>query len=215
MKDHDLVVNALRSLSPSIGGSSDPAWSREPALRVVDCVLSLNRDYDRFVVCRLDAFKRNYPSVCTVSDLNAEIARHESPDEFVRVALKYKHKDRADVLANVARWLLTISGNGEPAAQLKNLETWARTAPYDGYQTLGIKGFALAGFQYLRMLFGANTTKPDVRICAWVASVVGHPVSPREALRLLEPAAVEAGVCLRDADTTIWEMLSRGSRGCG
>jgi len=118
------------------------------------------------------------------------------------------------MLAKVARWLLTISGSGEPAAQLANLETWARCAPYYGYQTLGIQGFALAGFQYLRMLFGANTTKPDIRICQWVTVAVGHAVSPDQALQLLEPAAAEAGISLRDADATIWEMLSRGSRGC-
>jgi hypothetical protein len=82
----------------------------------------------------------------------------------------------------------------------------------DGHSALGIRGFGLAGFQYLRMLFGANTTKPDIRICAWVAAAVGHPISPIRALRLLERAAPEACVYLRDVDTTIWEMLARAPR---
>jgi hypothetical protein len=124
----------------------------------------------------------------------------------------YKHESRADTLANVVIWLVTISAEGAPSTQLANLENWARNAPYSGYQTLDIRGFGLAGFQYLRMLFGANTTKPDLRICQWVAAAVGHPVSPGQALQLLEPAAAEAGVSLRDADTTIWEKLASG---CG
>jgi hypothetical protein len=212
MKDLCCLVNALRELSPSIRESSDRAWSREPALRVIDCVLSLNRNYDRFVIPRLDSFERDRPSVRSISDLTLEIARYESPDEFVRCALNYKHKNRADILANVTRWLLTISGSGEPAAQLARLETWAKNAPYYGYRTLEIRGFALAGFQYLRMLFGANTTKPDIRICQWVAGAVGHVVSSSQALQLLESAAAEAEISLRDADTTIWEMLSRSQR---
>ena len=53
--------------------------------------------------------------------------------------------------------------------------------------------------------------KPDIRICQWVEKAVGHPVSPRQALQLLEAAAAEVGVSLRDADTTIWEKLARGS----
>ena len=212
MKDHDLVVNALRKLSPSIRESSDRAWSREPALRTIDCVLSLNRNYDRFVVPRLDSFERDRPFVRSISDLNSEIERYKSPDEFVRRALDYKHEGRADILASVARWLLTISGNGDPAVQLSRLESWAKGAPYHSHKSVGVRGFALAGFQYLRMLFGANTTKPDIRIRQWVRAAVGHDVSPSQALRLLEPAAVEAGISLRDADTTIWEMLSRESR---
>ena len=36
-------------MTPSV----DRAWSREPALRVIDCVLSLRRNYDLFVVPRL------------------------------------------------------------------------------------------------------------------------------------------------------------------
>ena len=67
------------------------------------------------------------------------------------------------------------------------------------------------GFQYLRMLFGANTCKPDLRIRQWVGEALGRKVSDIVALKLMEGAALEAGVLLRDADTTIWEMKARGS----
>jgi hypothetical protein len=210
LTDHERLIDALRHLAPSVRTSADGSWRRPPALRVIDCVLSLNRNYDRFVVPRLDCFQRNFPEICSVGELNEEIARYQSAHEFVVKTLGYKHEARAVTLGSVASWLVTISGNGARNAQLAELECWARAAPSDGYRTLGIRGFGLAGFQYLRMLFGANTTKPDIRICEWVAVAVGHPISPVRALHLLERAAPEANINLRDADTTIWEMLARG-----
>jgi hypothetical protein len=61
------------------------------------------------------------------------------------------------------------------------------------------------------MLFGANTTKPDTHILRYVANRIGRPVFDIAALQLLEHAAAEAGVSLRDLDTTIWEGSARGN----
>jgi hypothetical protein len=107
---------------------------------------------------------------------------------------------------------VTVSEEGSHEDQLSRLEQWARTARPEGFLALRIPGFALAGFQYLRMLFGANTTKPDIHIIRLVGSQVGHPVSPIQALRMLEDAASEAGISLRDLDTTIWESSARSGR---
>jgi hypothetical protein len=63
-------VAALLRLKPSIRPSADPAWRRKPALKVIDCVLSLNRPYDTFVVPRLKDFERERPHVESVADLN-------------------------------------------------------------------------------------------------------------------------------------------------
>jgi hypothetical protein len=106
-------------------------------------------------------------------------------------------------------WLVEVAGDGSYEGQLAQLETWAANAKPDEHFMLGISGFAIGGFQYLRMLFGANTTKPDIHIQRYVASSVGHRVSDTQALALLEVAATEAGVSLRDLDTTIWERSAR------
>ena len=212
LRDHERLVKALRHLAPRVQRSTDRAWSREPALRVIDCVLSLNRNYDLFVVPRLNRFERDFPEIHTVNDLRTKIAAYLSPDDFVRTTLDYNHEARAVTLANVTNWLARISGRGTRDQELIKLEQWAKNAsPHNELTSLNIRGFGLAGFQYMRMLFGANTTKPDIRICEWTAQAIGHPVSPLLALRLLEQAAPEAGVSLRDVDTTIWETLARGS----
>ena len=189
--------------------SSDPAWSRPPALRVIDCVLSLNRSYDSFVVPRLDRFTLRYPSVRSVSDLDRMVASSISPHQFVLNHLNYNHEARANTLAATLKWLVTIGGRGSEQEQVANLECWAADARPEDYCDLAIRGFGLAGYQYLRMLFGANTAKPDIYILRFVMSRLGRRVSPLNALRLLERAARMSGVRLRDLDTSIWEASAR------
>jgi len=72
--------------------------------------------------------------------------------------------------------------------ELEQLRQWVVSARPSDYQTLRIRAFGQAGFQYLRMLFGANTTKPDVHICRYVQVALGRHVSDTEALSLLEEA---------------------------
>jgi hypothetical protein len=207
--DHARLVAALREAAPSVRKSSDRAWKRDAAVRVIDCVLSLNRRYDSFVVRRLDGFERAHSGVRTVSDLQALIATYPSPYQFVAEALSYHDDARATTLSAVVDWLVGISGCEDYATQLSSVERWAASAHPSQFASLGIRGFGLSGFQYLRMLFGANTTKPDIHIRRYVESCLGHTVSDLEALQLLESAAPEAGVVLRDLDTTIWESSAR------
>ena len=174
-------------------------------------MLSLNRRYDSFVVPRLDRFEREHPDVRTVADLQRLMRRYECSDVFVSKVLDYRHTERAATLNAVVDWLATVGGNGSYAEQLSNLQRWADAARPGAHTALRIRGFGLAGFQYLRMLFGANTTKPDIHICRFVATCLGHSVSDIEALQFLESAAHEVKISLRDLDTTIWESSARGS----
>jgi len=137
------------------------------------------------------------------------MTRYPSSDAFVTQALDYRHPDRATTLWSVVKWLVTVSGTGASAEQLSNLQNWAVRAQPSDYIALRISGFGVAGFQYLRMLFGANTTKPDIHIRRFVEGCAGHPVSDIYALQLLERAATELGIALRDLDTTIWEESAR------
>ena len=75
---------------------------------------------------------------------------------------------------------------------------------------LNIRGFAIAGFQYLRMLFGADTTKPDRYIIGFVSDILNRRVSAIESLLLLEAASERVGLSVRDVDSYIW---NRGARG--
>ena len=169
------VAARLEHLSPNIPGfgSIDRAWKRTPAVLVIDCVLSLNRPYDRFVVPRLDAFEEKQPEVQRVTDLAELMADYPTPHEFVQQELNYNHEARANILQAVVEFVCTIVDGTQTIEEEKEiLKQWAIQAEPQGYQTLNIKGFAIAGFQYLRMLFGADTAKPDVAH-HWI--FIGHP----------------------------------------
>jgi len=209
--DSEQLAAALRRDFPNVAPSANPAWSRAPALRVIDCVLSHNRHYDDFVVPRLNAFEGRFPAVETILQLRALINSYRSPAAFANDALNYNDPSRATTLRTVVEYLVrTALGGSGP--ELEQLKAWAEHARPQDYLALQIPGFALAEFQYLRVLFGANTMKPDVRISRYVASAIGHSVSDVQALLLLEDAGRLVGLRLRDIDTTIWEDSARQRR---
>src|SRR5689334_5193471 len=84
------LIETIKRDFPVIRPSIDPAWSRSVAVRVIDCVLSLNRRYDGFVVPRLNAFERSHRRVTTVRQLRELIDSYESPTTFVRSVLNYR-----------------------------------------------------------------------------------------------------------------------------
>lgn len=209
MTDIELVVAAIRTLD-SISPSADPAWSQPAALKVIDCVLSLGRHYDHFVVPRLKSFERSHPDVKGVPALHALMNSFPSPDRFMEQALNYRHPVRAQTLSGVVSYLVDLLNNRDSTRSENDcLNRWANEARPSDYKTVGVRGFGLAGYQYLRMLFGADTTKPDVHIRRFVRDALKHPVSDMRALEILERAASLTGVKPRDLDTTIWENSAR------
>ena len=213
--DIDAVAMQLKQLSPNIPGfgSVDPAWTRPPAVLVIDCVLSLNRPYDTFVVPRLDTFVERHPKIRRVTDLAELIANYPTPHAFVQQELNYNHEARANTLASVVKYVCTIVKRAQTVEEEKEtLKQWAILAEPSDYQTLNIRGFGIAGFQYLRMLFGADTTKPDVHIIRFLSELVSRKVSEVEALRLLEAASESVGLSVRDVDTYIWQIRARGEQ---
>ena len=141
------------------------------------------------------------------------IAGYPTPHAFVQQELNYNHETRANTLQAVVEFVCTIVDGTQTIEEEKEiLKQWAIQAEPQGYQTLNIKGFAIAGFQYLRMLFGADTTKPDVHIIRFLKEILNRRVSAVEALLLLEAASEQIGLSVRDVDTYIWQIRARGEQ---
>ena len=186
-----------------------------PSLNVLDCVLSLNRRYDGFVVPRVRAFSERHPNVLTLRRLGQLIRHYRSPLEFSVAELQYRDTARATTLLGVIDYLLSVQRLHAGPTETAPLARWARSVQPSDCRTVGVRGFGLAGFQYLRMLFGVQTAKPDVHIRRFVSGLIGRPVTDLDALVLLELAARHAKVPLREADYEIWRQLSNRGAGVG
>lgn len=183
-------------------------WSNS-ALNVLDCVLSLNRQYNRFVLPRVTQFAQKHPAIHELAQLRTLIAEYATPLDFSKVELNYNDARRAQVLVNVIEYLLEVQLEHEGRNEMERLASWAIQARPADYVLVGIPGFGLAGFQYLRMLFGAQTTKPDVHIIRFVSAIIGRRATAVQALYLLERAAKRTGLPLREVDGAIWQERAR------
>lgn len=199
------VATKLEQIASIIKPSSRPEWSLPISLKIIDCVLSLHRNYDKFVVPKRDAFKSRHPETKSAGELSRLISCYPTPHEFVLRELDYDDSDRARVLHSVVTRVCAIVERTPAVLEEDSLRHWAMQAQPDGYKLWGIKGFGPAGFNYMRMLFGAETTKPDEYICRFVSNILGRNVSPLQTIVVLEAAAQRVGFSIRDVDTSIWE----------
>jgi hypothetical protein len=174
-------------------------------VRVIDCVLSLRRPDDRPVAPTLEAFERRFPAVESVQQLRALIGNYKSPALFAKDALESSDPARAQMLKALVEYLIRAA-LATPGPDRELLQAWARKARPQDYLTVQIPGFTLAAFQHLRRLLGANTAAPQVQVNRYIAGVLGRPVSDVQGLLLLEEAAQEAGVDLRDVESSRWEV---------
>jgi hypothetical protein len=106
-------------------------------------------------------------------------------------------------------YLLRVQEGFNGSSEASRLTEWANAVKPSDYDTLEIRGFGLSGFQYLRILFGAQTVKPDVHIRRFVSTAVGQTVGDVEALTLLEDAGNHLAWPLADADYAVWDTLAR------
>lgn len=210
-KESDItaLTTKLEQIKPHVSKSNDSEWSHPPAVKIIDCVLSPNRSYDKFVVPRLDVFMNRHPEIHRVSQLSDLMADYSTPHEFVVKELNYNYKDRARILQSVVTFVLSVVKQSPRTPEEDTLKQWAMRANPGDFQTLKIKGFALASFQYLRKFFGADTAIPTVHIRDFISEVLGRKVSDLTALVLLEAASERACLSVRDVDTYIWRSRAR------
>lgn len=207
-----LAAKIEREILPQMSvaeASADYGYGEATAVAVIDCVLGLNRQYDAFVVPRLKDFQRNHPQVRSIVQLAELMDSYPTPLDFSIEELRYRDEDRARVLREVVQFVCTIVQNSPTLPEEEVLKDWALQAEPHEAETLGIRGFKIAGFQYLRMLFGADTTKPDVHIIRFIADALNRRVSPYEALALLEAASKRLGYSVREVDSAIWRSRAR------
>ena len=183
-------------------------WS-SPPLDVLDCVLSIKRNYGRFCLPRVVKFRRAHPEITTLTSLLEMIESYPTPLDFSKVELNYSDERRAATLVGVLKALLHAQKAFSDSEETLRLTAWAHSVNPADYETFGAAGFGLSGFQYLRILFGAQTIKPDVHIRRFVSGAVGRNVSDVAALDLMEAAGKKLGWSASQLDSAVWNLGAR------
>ena len=207
------IAARLRQIVPPTTPSAGESQLHPIAVRIINSVLSLHpHSYDRVVYPRLVAFMSKRPDTKSTVDLASLMDSYPHPLLFMKEELCLKSERKGDVLRKVVRFVCTIVEDDPTVSEEHALKQWAVQAKPQDYRALNIKYFALAGFQHLRMLFGADTVKPDTHICRFISEVLNRNVSDVESLFLLRSASARAGLSARAVDLFIWKAGARG--GC-
>ena len=218
--DVNQLANCLSKLpAASVGTSFETS-----AERLLDCVLSLHRRYDEFAVPRIKGFRRKHPDVNTLADLRECIWQCGGTMVFYQQELDYWYPDAAEMFGRVLDYLENEMRNYQGTNELEKLSRWACTVPVIGYNAIWTEGgekrniplFGIAGWQYLRMLFGADTCKPDIAVNEFIKDCLGRTyISPIFVVELMEaaaplvPALNAGGQPVREADRRIWHRYKR------
>lgn len=172
----------------------------------MDAVLSMNRKYAGFVKPRIDNFRNEHPGIDTLESLR-ELIQLKGHEGFCEV-WNYRHVDRVDLLERLSIKFLTIVKQENRGSDLASMRDWATRVDVMDHLNFNVKGIGLATFQYLRMLLGVATVKPDVHISRAVALALGDGRSLVESISLLEDASKLIGLDATHVDHNIWKHFS-------
>jgi hypothetical protein len=201
-EEWDKVAEAQTDVTPENFGHETAA------LCCIDAVLSINRRYRAFVVPRLAQFRDNFRNVRTLADLRSLLDENDAEEVALKV-MHYRDIARVFLLRRLVERLQEIvleAGSG--ADESIALGKWARSVRVEDCKNFGVRGIGLATFQYIRMLFGADTAKPDVHLVRFVSRSLGRPARPLEVIRMIEMLAKRKSLSVTTVDHTIWQTES-------
>lgn len=224
-QDTARLVACLENL-PLVNTSQD-FMSTTAAEKLLDCVLSLHRRWDGFVVRRVKDFGKQCPNVQSLNDLAQCVTTFGGHEEFYKRVLHYDYADSAQMFDRVLNYLMVELGNHPGATETERLVHWARNAETSGYRSIwvdpsggraNIPMFGIAGWQYLRMLFEADTCKPDIAVKGFVEECLGRSLSAVSVVGVIEDAAPRVpqlkytGEPVREADRLIWNQYNNSNK---
>lgn len=206
------VASRLKAVSPDLsdGGYSDTA--DPPAVKVINSVISQGLSSKYVVYPRLEGFKEKRPDIKSVKQLADLMASYTTPLEFLTEEVDLKNKLKAGAINGIVKYLCDLIEASPTVPEEETLKQWAITAEPDDHKKLKIKGVGIATLQWLRILLGADTSKPDVHIMNFINDTIGQKLSEDECILLIESVASYLEVSERDVDGAIWEFMASRSR---
>ncbi len=122
--DAALLAERIRQDFPGPRPLRHPIWRQSPAAKVIDCVLSLRKNYDNVVAPRVQRFVERYSDTVTCTDLRMLMDRFESPEVFVAEVLDMRSSRKAEMLTGVVDYLIDVQSRFNGANEAERLTTW-------------------------------------------------------------------------------------------
>lgn len=169
----------------------------------VDAVLSINRPYARFVRPRVERFARIFPGLGELQLFRQRI-EGLTGEEIAREFLDTRDALRGALLDRLTKRLLELAGGSLGEGEMGKLKRWALEQTPASHTSFGVPGIGIATFQYLRMLLGVDTVKPDTHVGGFVSSAVGRRLRAEEVILLVERSATVLGASAIAVDHAIW-----------
>ena len=205
-KENDLLLlkEYLSNIEKKALGNYENA-----VLVCLDSVLSINRKYYTFVVPRITYFQNKYPNITKLDDL-CKLIETTGIDGF-KECWNYNHPERVKILYDLCNRLIKVVSLNKDKNELISLKKWAIQSSVNDYNNFDVTGIGFATFQYIRMLLGANTVKPDVHIKNKISEIVGRRVNDKYAVELFEMACNELKLNIADVEHYIWKKKAKDS----
>jgi len=203
-------IEKIKKFIKSISTTSNPQNSLgnypNAVLVCIDAVLSINRKYYKFVVPRITYFQDNYSNITTLKEL-LNLIKEKGIEGFSE-CWNYKHDARVEILYSLVNRLIEIKDKYNANTEIESLRIWAKESLPNDYKNFNVNGIGLATYQYIRMMLGASTIKPDVHIKRTISNILNRNVSDIESINLFEQACKKLKVDTATIDHNLWLLLA-------
>lgn len=209
-EDFEKLKTALSKIDLLKGESNAIGSYKSAVLICLDAVLSINRKYYSFVVPRIKKFQEGYPGVNTLFKLRKLIGC-SSVEEFSKI-WNYNHPQRVEILNNLVNNLIeyaNIKPTDETEIELRKLRDWASSLNVYNFKTFNVAGIGIATYQYIRMMLGVKTVKPDVYIKRYVQSVLNKKLNEKDLIDIFEKSCNSANIDVAQADHSLWKQYAK------
>lgn len=175
-------------------------------LILVDTCLAWRNHYSKKVIPRIKRVKQRFSHVKTLEDLRDLMV--EMGEGFNRAFWDFDSQRRKQMLFELTNGFIEYKKKTHIDDDMEAMKDWAVKARIEKYSK-GINGspitcLGIANYQYLRMLCGVNTVKPDTYILKGIETALGYSKKPPEVVKLLEKAAAKMEIPMLEIDQILW-----------
>lgn len=176
----------------------NPKSEMNAAIAVMGVVLGANRNWEKVVAPNLEKLRTGEYKNLTFAELQKMLKNMD----FMQFAKIWGHKDKRkySVLSELVKKIILFGKRNENINldDLSLMKSWVTKFELADRNKENYPGkipyFGIATFQHLRMTFGIDTVKPDLRVLQVLEKEFGKKLSPIKAIAEVERIAKITGM---------------------